>query len=130
MRSTSHNSFSGKFLKKGSVLRTERRSESARSRSSPARGSPAIAFCASAKEVTTSEAPDFSVYENNLYATEVPLDSVSRNPDIASRAAAYGIPGVAVDGNNVLAVLAAVIWLIAFSLLFYARAMAQRGVLR
>lgn len=44
------------------------------------------------------------VCENNLYATATPLRSITRNPDIASKAAAYGVPGVAVDGNDVLAV--------------------------
>jgi 2-oxoisovalerate dehydrogenase E1 component len=44
------------------------------------------------------------VCENNLYATATPLKSVTRNAEIATRAAAYGIPGVAVDGNDVLAV--------------------------
>ena len=48
--------------------------------------------------------PVVYVCENNLYATEVPFSSVSRVPDIASRAGSYGIPGVAVDGNDVLAV--------------------------
>ena len=44
------------------------------------------------------------VCENNLYATATPLQNVTRNPEIATRAAAYGVPGVAVDGNDVLAV--------------------------
>lgn len=48
--------------------------------------------------------PVVYVCENNLYATEVPFSSVSRVPDIASRAGSFGIPGVAVDGNDVLAV--------------------------
>jgi 2-oxoisovalerate dehydrogenase E1 component len=44
------------------------------------------------------------VCENNLYATATPLTSATRNPDIASKARAYGLPGVVVDGNDVLAV--------------------------
>ena len=44
------------------------------------------------------------VCENNLYATATPLASATLNPEIATKAAAYGIPGVAVDGNDVLAV--------------------------
>ena len=44
------------------------------------------------------------VCENNLYATATPLDKVTRNPEVATRAAAYGVPGIAVDGNDVLAV--------------------------
>jgi 2-oxoisovalerate dehydrogenase E1 component len=51
--------------------------------------------------------PALFVCENNLFATEVPLSAATRNPDIASRAAAYGMPGIAVDGNDVLAVHAA-----------------------
>ncbi|MBB5752222.1 pyruvate dehydrogenase complex E1 component subunit beta [Prosthecomicrobium pneumaticum] len=49
-------------------------------------------------------APAVFVCENNLYATATPLKTATLNPEIASRAAAYGIPGVAVDGNDVLAV--------------------------
>ena len=50
------------------------------------------------------EAPVVFVCENNLYATETALSKVTRNTEIASRAASYGIPGVAVDGNDVMAV--------------------------
>jgi 2-oxoisovalerate dehydrogenase E1 component len=49
-------------------------------------------------------APAVFVCENNLYATATPLAKTTLNPEIASRAAAYGIPGVAVDGNDVIAV--------------------------
>jgi 2-oxoisovalerate dehydrogenase E1 component len=49
-------------------------------------------------------APVVFVCENNLYATATPLSTVTLNVEIATRAAAYGIPGVAVDGNDVLAV--------------------------
>ncbi len=48
-------------------------------------------------------APVVFVCENNLYATATALSSVTLNPEVASRAAAYGIPGVAVDGNDVVA---------------------------
>ena len=48
--------------------------------------------------------PVIFVCENNLYATEVPLSAVGGNPNVAERAAAYGMPGIAVDGNDVLAV--------------------------
>jgi 2-oxoisovalerate dehydrogenase E1 component len=48
--------------------------------------------------------PVIFVCENNLYATEVPLASAAGNPNIAERAVAYGMPGIAVDGNDVLAV--------------------------
>lgn len=49
-------------------------------------------------------APVVLLCENNLYATATPLASITLNPEVATRAAAYGIPGVAVDGNDVLAV--------------------------
>lgn len=48
-------------------------------------------------------APAVFICENNLYATATPLRTATLNPEIASRAAAYGIPGIAVDGNDVLA---------------------------
>jgi 2-oxoisovalerate dehydrogenase E1 component len=49
-------------------------------------------------------APVVFVCENNLYATATPLKNATLNPEIATKAAAYGIPGVAVDGNDVIAV--------------------------
>jgi 2-oxoisovalerate dehydrogenase E1 component len=49
-------------------------------------------------------APAVFVCENNLYATATPVKDITLNPEIATRAAAYGIPGVAVDGNDVMAV--------------------------
>jgi 2-oxoisovalerate dehydrogenase E1 component len=48
--------------------------------------------------------PVLFVCENNGYATEIAFASVARVPNIADRAAGYGIPGVQVDGNDVLAV--------------------------
>jgi len=51
--------------------------------------------------------PTLFVCENNQFATEVPFAYAAGNSDVASRAAAYGIPGIAVDGNDVLAVRAA-----------------------
>ena len=49
-------------------------------------------------------APAVFVCENNLYATATPFRTVTLNTDIASKAASYGMPGVAVDGNDVFAV--------------------------
>ena len=49
------------------------------------------------------------VVENNLYAMSVPWAKVSKLPDISTRACAYGIPGVTVDGMNVLEVRKAVV---------------------
>jgi 2-oxoisovalerate dehydrogenase E1 component len=51
--------------------------------------------------------PVVFVCENNEFATEVPFSYSAGNPDVASRGAMYGLPGVAVDGNDILAVRAA-----------------------
>jgi 2-oxoisovalerate dehydrogenase E1 component len=48
--------------------------------------------------------PVLFVCENNRFATEVPFAYASGIPDIGRRAANYGLPGVEVDGNDVLAV--------------------------
>lgn len=48
--------------------------------------------------------PVIFVCENNLYATEVSFTQATANPHVAARAQAYGLPGVEVDGNDVLAV--------------------------
>jgi acetoin:2,6-dichlorophenolindophenol oxidoreductase subunit alpha len=49
-------------------------------------------------------APVLFVCENNGYTEFTPTDRVTAGPGIAARASAYGIPGVAVDGNDVDAV--------------------------
>jgi 2-oxoisovalerate dehydrogenase E1 component len=48
--------------------------------------------------------PALFVCENNLYATEVPFAKATANPSVASRASAYGLRGVELDGNDVLAI--------------------------
>jgi len=48
--------------------------------------------------------PVVFVCENNLYAMGTRQSRVMAIENVADRAAAYGIPGVAVDGNDVLAV--------------------------
>ena len=48
--------------------------------------------------------PVLFVCENNLYATEVPFETVAGNPDVAARGVAYALPSVRLDGNDVLAV--------------------------
>jgi 2-oxoisovalerate dehydrogenase E1 component len=48
--------------------------------------------------------PVLFVCENNQFATEVPFAYAAGNPEVAVRGAVYGIPGVQVDGNDVLAV--------------------------
>src|SRR4051794_18227077 len=51
--------------------------------------------------------PVLFVCENNQYATEVPFQYAAGNPDVAGRAVFYGMPGLALDGNDVQAVHAA-----------------------
>jgi pyruvate dehydrogenase E1 component alpha subunit len=48
--------------------------------------------------------PVIYVCENNLYATEMAFSRATKNTSIASRAAAYGMKGVEVDGQDVMAV--------------------------
>ena len=48
--------------------------------------------------------PVLFVCENNLYATEVPFETVAGNPDVAARGARLRHPERRVDGNDVLAV--------------------------
>jgi len=46
--------------------------------------------------------------ENNQYAMSMPVQKAFNIENISQRAAAYGLPGVTVDGNDPLAVYAAV----------------------
>jgi 2-oxoisovalerate dehydrogenase E1 component len=62
------------------------------------------AFHESLNLAAAQDAPVIFVCENNLYATATPLRVATKNPEVATRAAAYGMKGVAVDGNDVLAV--------------------------
>jgi pyruvate dehydrogenase E1 component alpha subunit len=48
--------------------------------------------------------PVVFICNNNQFAYSTPLERQTRVPDIAARAAGYGIPGVTVDGNDVVAV--------------------------
>jgi len=48
--------------------------------------------------------PVLFVCENNQYATEIAFADAAGNPHVANRGAAYGLPGVEVDGNDVQAV--------------------------
>jgi len=52
--------------------------------------------------------PVIFVAENNMYGMSVPWANVTRLPDIADRACAYGIPGEVVDGMDALVVREAV----------------------
>jgi 2-oxoisovalerate dehydrogenase E1 component len=51
--------------------------------------------------------PVLFVYENNQFATEVPFAYASASPSVAARASVYGMPGIDVDGNDVLDALEA-----------------------
>ena len=51
--------------------------------------------------------PVLFVCENNEFATEIPFRYAAGNPSVASRALSYGLPGVDLDGNDVLAIHAA-----------------------
>jgi acetoin:2,6-dichlorophenolindophenol oxidoreductase subunit alpha len=53
--------------------------------------------------------PVLFVCENNRYAITTPCAYATSGPGVVARAAAYGIPGTAVDGMDVLAVEAAVV---------------------
>ena len=48
--------------------------------------------------------PVLFVCENNQFATEVPFSYSAGNPRVAQRGASYGMPGVEVDGNDIVAV--------------------------
>lgn len=51
--------------------------------------------------------PVIFLCQNNQYAISVPARKQMPVPNVADRATAYGMPGVVVDGNDVLAVYAA-----------------------
>lgn len=46
--------------------------------------------------------PVVFVCENNGYGISVTIESASNTPTLSERAAAYGIPGETIDGNDVL----------------------------
>jgi len=52
-------------------------------------------------------APVVFICLNNQYAISVPISRQMKNETIAQRAIAYGMPGVRVDGNDILAVYTA-----------------------
>ncbi len=51
--------------------------------------------------------PVVFVCENNQFATEIAFSYATRNTDVWKKAENYGMPGVCVDGNDVLAIHAA-----------------------
>ncbi|MDX1567763.1 MAG: pyruvate dehydrogenase (acetyl-transferring) E1 component subunit alpha [Longimicrobiales bacterium] len=52
----------------------------------------------------TFEAPVIFVCQNNHWAISVPRERQTRSKTLAQKALAYGLPGIQVDGNDVLAV--------------------------
>jgi acetoin:2,6-dichlorophenolindophenol oxidoreductase subunit alpha len=48
--------------------------------------------------------PMLYICENNMYAAQTAAADTHAMPDVAGRAAGYGIPGVVVDGNDIFAV--------------------------
>ena len=57
----------------------------------------------------TWKLPMLYVCENNLYAAQTSAAATHALSDVAARAAGYGIPGIVVDGNDVIAVYQAAI---------------------
>ena len=57
---------------------------------------------------SVQQLPNVFVLENNQYAYSTPLRLTSHSRSLADKAVAYGIPGVTVDGTDVLAVRQAV----------------------
>jgi pyruvate dehydrogenase E1 component alpha subunit len=51
--------------------------------------------------------PTIFLCQNNQWAISVPREDQTRSRTLAQKALAYGVPGIQVDGNDVLAVLAA-----------------------
>lgn len=54
------------------------------------------------------QTPTIFICQNNQWAISIPLSKQTRSPTIAQKAIAYGMPGVQVDGNDLLAVYVAV----------------------
>jgi len=48
--------------------------------------------------------PVLFVCENNQFATEIAFAYAAGNPEIASRAASYGLTGISLDGNDAMAI--------------------------
>ncbi len=53
------------------------------------------------------QTPTLFVCQNNQWAISIPRDHQTRSKTLAQKALAYGIPGIQVDGNDILAVYAA-----------------------
>lgn len=62
------------------------------------------AFYESVNFAALHKLPVIFICENNLYSTHLPITECLANPQIAPKAAIFGIEGKVVDGNDVLAV--------------------------
>lgn len=62
------------------------------------------AFHESLNMASVMKLPVIFVCENNLYGEYTPISKSTSVPNIADRASSYGMPGVIVDGNQVLEV--------------------------
>lgn len=51
--------------------------------------------------------PAIFICNNNQYAYSTPLEKQMAVPDVSTRGQSYGLPGISVDGNDVMAVYAA-----------------------
>jgi pyruvate dehydrogenase E1 component alpha subunit/2-oxoisovalerate dehydrogenase E1 component alpha subunit len=69
--------------------------------------SSSIDFHAAANFAGVLRLPVVFFCQNNQWAISVPLSSQTASESIAVKASAYGFPGVRVDGNDLLAVIAA-----------------------
>ena len=65
-------------------------------------------FHESINMAATWDLPVVFVVENNWYGMSVPIETAAAKLDLADRACAYGIPGVTVDGMDVMSVREAV----------------------
>lgn len=63
--------------------------------------------------------PFICLVENNIYAISVPIEQQMAVSNVADRAAAYGVEGVIVDGNDILA---------SYDAMVYARERAYQGI--
>lgn len=66
-------------------------------------------FHESVNIAATWKLPVIFVCEHNRWAAQTPAASTHALPDVAARAAGYGIPGVTIDGNDVVAVYEAAV---------------------
>jgi pyruvate dehydrogenase E1 component alpha subunit/2-oxoisovalerate dehydrogenase E1 component alpha subunit len=70
-------------------------------------GTSSADFHAAMNFAAVKQVPVVFVCQNNQWAISVPLSAQTVSSSIAIKAVAYGMPGVRVDGNDVLAVIAA-----------------------